>query len=39
VQGLPELTGGVDVVLSGLGDDAGIVGGGAIAWEGIDGPS
>jgi glucokinase len=38
-NGLPELTRGVNVVLSGLGADAGIVGGGAIAWEGIGGPS
>ena len=38
-HGLPELTAGVEVVLSGLGADAGIVGGGAIAWEGIGGPS
>jgi glucokinase len=38
-RGLPELTRGVEVVLSGLGADAGLVGAGAIAWEGIGGPS
>ena len=38
-RGLPELTRGVEVVLSGLGADAGLIGAGAIAWEGIGGPS
>ena len=38
-RGLRELPRGVEVVLSGLGADAGLVGAGAIAWEGIGGPS
>ena len=38
-HGIEALVGDTDVVLSGLGADAGLIGAGAIAWEGIGCPS
>jgi len=38
-KGIPALVEGTGVALSTLGGDAGLIGAGAIAWEGIGGPS
>jgi glucokinase len=38
-QGIPTLIQGTTIALSTLGGDAGLIGAGAIAWEGIGGPS
>lgn len=38
-NGLSALTGGTTIALSSLGGDAGLIGAGAIAWEGIGAPS
>lgn len=37
-SGLPALVGGTTITLSSLGGDAGLIGAGAIAWEGIGAP-
>jgi glucokinase len=38
-HGIPALIEGTTITLSNLGGDAGLIGAGAIAWEGIGGPS
>ena len=38
-NGIPSLIAGTTITLSNLGGDAGLIGAGAIAWEGIGGPS